>query len=102
MRIIEFDAEKWKTDISVYDAILSALEAPHWHGYSLNALIDSMVCGDVNIVEPPYTLRFHKMRKAPEPVRAEVAAIAHHIEEARWEHFNIHGNLPEIVFEIVD
>jgi RNAse (barnase) inhibitor barstar len=42
MRIIELDAENWETAIDFYKALLPALGAPEWHGYSPDALIDSM------------------------------------------------------------
>jgi RNAse (barnase) inhibitor barstar len=48
MRIIKLDARQWKTPLDFYDALLSALEAPEWHGRSINALIDSLWFGEIS------------------------------------------------------
>ncbi|MDR5727952.1 MAG: barstar family protein [Terriglobia bacterium] len=56
MRVIKLDATRWTSWSDYYDAILSALEAPHWHGHNANALFDSMVGGGINGVEPPYKI----------------------------------------------
>jgi len=53
---IELDASQWKTGLDFYDALLTALGAPHWHGRSVDALIDSMVYRDINTIESPYTI----------------------------------------------
>jgi RNAse (barnase) inhibitor barstar len=55
MRIIELDAHNWKTGRDFYNAIAVALNSPENHGRNFNALIDSMVWGGIDDVEPPYT-----------------------------------------------
>lgn len=45
MRIIDLNAENWKSILDFYDALLPALGAPAWHGHSVNAIIDSMIWG---------------------------------------------------------
>jgi hypothetical protein len=56
MRVINLDALGWKSTDDFYDAILAALEAPHWHGRNVNALVDSMWGGSINGIEPPYKI----------------------------------------------
>ena len=53
MRIIDLSATNWKSTLDFYDALLAALGAPRGHGKSVDALIDSMVWGGMNKVEPP-------------------------------------------------
>ena len=52
MRIIELDATKWKTYDDFYNAPLPSIGAPKWHGQNLNALVDSMIWGGINAVDP--------------------------------------------------
>ena len=54
MRVLNLDAAEWREYADFVRALLAALEAPHWHGDNVNALIDSMVHGGINGVEPPY------------------------------------------------
>lgn len=53
MNRIELDAAKWRGEPDFYQALLAALGAPHWHGWNLNALTDSMIYGDINEIGPP-------------------------------------------------
>ena len=48
MRVITLDAINWKNILDFYVDLLAALEAPAWHGRSINALIDSMIWGRIN------------------------------------------------------
>ena len=72
MRIIELDATKWKTVLDFYDALLAGIGAPKWHGKSPDALIDSMIWGGINAVEPPYTVRILGLSAAPQELRDHV------------------------------
>lgn len=56
MHQIELDATTWKSKDDFYDAVLSALGAPDWHGRNFDALRDSIVTGDINEVEPPFAI----------------------------------------------
>lgn len=47
-----------------YRAVLEAIEAPEWHGYSPDALNDSMVFGGINGREPPYGLLIVGLRSS--------------------------------------
>jgi RNAse (barnase) inhibitor barstar len=80
VKLIELDASEWRTPLDFYDALLSSLGAPDWHGRNINALIDSMVGGDINAVEPPYRIEVTGLSKASEEAFDELiqsfAAIA--------------------------
>ena len=54
MRKIDRDAASWMTPLHFYAALLPALGAPEWHGNSVPAIVDSMIGGEINAVEPPY------------------------------------------------
>jgi hypothetical protein len=69
MRIIELDAAKWKTMLDFYNALLPAIGAPKGHGMSPDALVDSMIWGGMNAVEPPYTIHIVGLSTAPKEVR---------------------------------
>jgi RNAse (barnase) inhibitor barstar len=54
VRELLLDGAGWKTKDDVYDAFLSAVGAPEWHGRNLDALADSISGGSINRVEVPY------------------------------------------------
>jgi hypothetical protein len=100
MRIIELDAPNWRTPLDFYNALLVALGAPYWHGRSLDAVIDSMIWGQINAVEPPYTIRILGTQELTEDVRDELEAVKLALEEARGEFRTRRGHDAEIAFEI--
>ena len=65
MREINLDATDWVTGLDFYAALLPALGAPAWHGESAAAIADSMIAGEINAVEPPYTVRIHNLAGRP-------------------------------------
>jgi hypothetical protein len=69
MPIIELDATKWKTILDFYNALLPAIGAPKGHGRSPDALVDSMIWGRTNAVEPPYSIRIVGLSTALKEVR---------------------------------
>jgi hypothetical protein len=75
MRIIELDAANWRTVLDFYDALLGALEAPEWHGHSIGALIDSMVYGGINEVDPPYSIRVLHFGQLAGDIREEIEVL---------------------------
>jgi hypothetical protein len=46
-----------------------------------------MVFGDINSVEPPYTVTVINIAKLPEPIKTEVTRVADAVTEARREQF---------------
>lgn len=62
----------WKeidTEEMFYDQFLPQVSAPEWHGRNLDALADSIVTGDVNGIEPPYTIKNINTTKSPETIK---------------------------------
>lgn len=100
MPVIDLNAENWRTALDFYDALLAALGAPKWHGYSVAALIDSMVWGRVNAVEAPYTIRISDTGKLSKDLLAEIDQVKQAIVGACAERrASGRGNV-EIDFEI--
>ena len=99
MRVIELDAGMWANIDDFLDAILLALEAPSWHGRSINALLDSAIPGQINGVVPPYTVRIVGAAGLPEPIRDCVAALAAYVAARREEHLKETGEDFEVFYE---
>jgi hypothetical protein len=53
MRIIEIDGSDRQSVKDFLTALRAAIGAPDWHGWSVNAFIDSMIWGGINQIEPP-------------------------------------------------
>lgn len=83
MRIIKLDATSWKAVLDFYHALLAAISAPEWHGESPDALIDSMIWGGINAVEPPYTVQISGLSTASKEVRDHVELVKNALVEAR-------------------
>lgn len=56
MRVIELDAQSWKSYEDFAVALRTALGSPKGHGLSVEAFLDSMVWGGMNEVNPPYKI----------------------------------------------
>jgi len=76
MKVITLDGSRWTDIPAFYEDLLSALEAPEWHGTGLDALFDSMIGGDINGVEPPYRIEIDRASDMPREVEAYVALVA--------------------------
>lgn len=75
MKILDIDASTWRSEDDFFIAIKRALGAPDWHGHNLNALVDSIVVGDMNEINLPFRLSIHNISKAPEEVARNVASM---------------------------
>lgn len=102
MKIIELDASQWKKVLDFYDALAPALAAanPHANG-SIAALIDSMVWGGINKVEPPYRVRVVGTRTLSPDVRGEVERLQKAILEHRADMRQWHNRDVDVEVEIV-
>jgi hypothetical protein len=87
----ELNAANWKTALDFYYAIFVAIGAPDWHGESPDALIDSMIWGGINSIEPPYKIEVHGLRSTPDGVRAHVNLVKQAIAKARTEYHRGHN-----------
>jgi hypothetical protein len=63
-----------------YESILAVLEAPHWHGTNVNALIDSMLYGGINGIDPPYRIWIKGTANLPVAVKTELGWLAEAID----------------------
>lgn len=71
MKKVVLDGASWQTKDDFYSAFFKAVGAPSWHGRNFNALRDSIVTGQINKIELPYTIYISGFDEMP----AEVSAI---------------------------
>ena len=83
MRTIDLDATRWKTVLDFYKALLAAIGAPAWHGISPDALVDSMIWGGINAVDPPYIVQISGLSAVPQQVRDEIQLASDILVEGR-------------------
>lgn len=65
-----------------------------------DALIDSMVWGGMNAVEPPYTIRIFGVGKLPGDVRGHVKIAKEALAKGRMDYRNRRGGDVEVAIEI--
>ncbi len=99
--IIDVDASRWSSSRDIYEAILPRLGAPDWHGDSVNALTESMVWGEINAIEPPYTLRIHGTENIPADLVEELGWLKEDVARAREEFRSIKGCDVDVEVEII-
>jgi Barstar (barnase inhibitor) len=100
MRIIELDAGKWATPLDFCNGLLAALGAPEWHGHSVDALMDSMIWGGINAVEPPYTIRIRNTNHLPRAVIDTIELVKSVLAEQRAYFNRQEGYDVEVELEI--
>ncbi len=100
MITIELNAQNWRTWDDFYSDLLAALGAPKGHGRNLNALVDSMIWGGMNAVEPPYEIRVSGAKNLSKDTRAEIDALKQALANARAERRASGNRDMEIGFEI--
>jgi Barstar (barnase inhibitor) len=83
MKIIELDAANWTTILDFCDALLASIGAPKWHGASADAFADSMICGGINAVEPPYTVRIRNTRQLPKDFLEKINQVKETVDMVR-------------------
>jgi RNAse (barnase) inhibitor barstar len=94
---IVLDASEWKSFDDFDGSLRRVLGAPDWHGNNVDAFIDSMVYGDINWLESPYTIVIQALDRAPAEVQQEVRAFSAHINRAAAAY---HGTEREVGIEI--
>jgi len=100
MRDIELDATNWTTVQDFYSALLSSIGAPEWHGRNINALVDSMIWGGINKVDPPYTVRIRGTAQLSRDVRNHVELAKTALGKARSEFRVRKGRDAQVEFAI--
>jgi RNAse (barnase) inhibitor barstar len=93
MQLLELDAKNWKSVRDYVDALRAVLGSPEWHGNSVDAFIDSMVCGDINKVEPPYTIRIKNTKSLPADILDEINYLKNALPAQ--------NSGPDIIIEII-
>jgi RNAse (barnase) inhibitor barstar len=78
-----------------------SLGSPEGHGASVDALLDSMIWGGMNDLDPPYTIRIANASKAKPKVRQELSDLSICIDEAKEEYRCRKGNNIEVFFEVM-
>jgi hypothetical protein len=102
MRKIELDSLNWMTAHDFYNALLSALGSPANHGHNINALVDSMIWGGMNAVDPPYVVRISGATQLSKDVREHIKLAQNALIEGRAEFRVLRGRDVEVQIEIVD
>lgn len=95
MRVIELDAQSWKTCEDYAIALRIALGSPEWHGSNVDAFFDSMVVGDINEINPPYKIIIKNTENLPKKIIEEIEALKKRLPKS-WEN---PGNKIEIILE---
>jgi hypothetical protein len=100
MMVFDLDAAEWKGTDDIYSAILAAVRAPDWHGHSTDALVDSMVYGDINEIDPPYSFEIHNTKGISNEILEHLKLIE---STLRRHSLEISGGreVPEIEFKYV-
>lgn len=101
MPIIDLDASKWTDAIAFCEDLMSVLGAPYEHGYSVDAFLDSIVWGGMNLVEPPYTVRLRNLPAASADAREQFNLLMKYLPEQKQEWRRQNGADLQVFFEIV-
>jgi len=72
MQKIKLNATNWSSVLDFYNALLAALGAPEGHGRNINALVDSMIYGGINKIDPPYTVEIRGAASLSPKLRDEI------------------------------
>ena len=100
-RVIDVDASQWTSRVDLYNAILPLLGAPDWHGKNMNALTESIVWGEINAVEPPYTLRIRGTANLPPGVTEELGWLGPGVANARDDFHGLFGRDVDVDVELL-
>jgi RNAse (barnase) inhibitor barstar len=88
MRRVPLDGARWRHADDLWTDLLTALEAPDWHGRNLDALWDSLTGGQINGVATPFALLVRNTSSAPHEVARQLIEIAELFDEAS-EHLGV-------------
>jgi RNAse (barnase) inhibitor barstar len=80
---IRLDGAAWRTNDDFYEAYLTAIGAPAWHGRNLDAVWDSLMNGDINGRNPPFRFCITGLAHMGPEARSLIARFAELIAEAR-------------------
>ena len=101
MKKIIIDASDWKTGQDFYNAMFSSLGSPNWHGTNVNALVESMVWGEINKVEPPFRVEIVATKHLPASIMQELTWTAEGVVSARADRKRRWGEDVKVSFQIM-
>ena len=101
-KVINISAKSWKTALDFCEDLLKGVSAPDWHGKSIDALIDSIVYGGINGIEPPYVVRITDTDQLPTSIMEHVRLVKREIAKARIENKITTGVDVGVEFEIAN
>lgn len=101
MKIIKLDAAAWKSVRDFYAEILPALGAPSWHGTNVNALVESIVQGEINEMKPPFRIEITRSQHCPARVRQELTWMVEDTRSAIENFIRRRGYKPDVNFEVL-
>jgi Barstar (barnase inhibitor) len=82
MWIVELRADSWVTAMDFANALKKAIGAPHWHGSSPDAFLDSMIYhDDINALKAPYTVKICGASNASPQAQEAIHLLARLINE---------------------
>lgn len=84
MKIL-LDWREIKTFDDFFESFLPQVKAPSWHGKNMNALRDSIIVGDINGVEPPFSVININLSELQENAREVYEAVTEVFDEATKE-----------------
>jgi RNAse (barnase) inhibitor barstar len=82
---IDLDGSRWKNSADFYEALLTALGAPSWHGRNLDALSDTLRGDDINQVRLPFAIHIHGLSTMGPDARSIVTRFAELISDSKAE-----------------
>jgi hypothetical protein len=101
MRVIELDARNWTSALDFYDALLGATGAPALAARNVNALMEFMIWGGMNTIEPPYLVRIKHVKGSPKDVTNEIELVQQTLVMARTQYQVQHGSDVNVSLEII-
>jgi RNAse (barnase) inhibitor barstar len=81
IKAVLLDGTDWRTKDDFYNAFFTAVGAPDWHGKNFNALRDSIVAGQINQINLPYTIRIEGLDEMSAAIRTLVEDFCSLIKE---------------------
>ena len=73
----------WTAPDDFYKALLPSLGTPDWHGHNFDALWDSIMGGDINEVNPPFSIKVAGIDQMPPDCKDLIDRFVLLISEAR-------------------
>jgi RNAse (barnase) inhibitor barstar len=100
MREITLDGSSWQNGTDFYRALFAVIGAPDWHGTGPDALVDSMIWGGINALDPPYVIRIVGMDKVPKQVKIDVVEVIGALQRGRASHVAITGKDVDVAIKV--